>query len=133
MGLRVRGSGYQPGEEDPEYAPVGEHADDRRSGSVKGSEWACSCGPPTSAPSSLDVRRGDAPVDLGKALRQLGDLPEDGIAVRAEHLRQVDGPLAVDGETEEGDALQTSFRDGLPRVFDAVGTFIFILVVGLAI
>ena len=44
---------------------------------------------------------GQAAVELGKAVWQLRDVPEDTIAVRTEHVRQVDRTLATDREAEE--------------------------------
>jgi hypothetical protein len=49
----------------------------------------------------LALPGGQAAVELGKAVRQLRDVPEDTIAVRTEHSRQVDGTLAIDREAEE--------------------------------
>ena len=74
-----------------------------------------------------------AAVELGKAVWQLRDVPEDTIALRTEHSRQVDGTLAIDREAEEMDILKPCFRNGLSRILNAVRTFVFVLVVRLAI
>ena len=82
---------------------------------------------------ALAVRDGQTSVKFGKALWQLGDVPEDTIAVRTEHPRQVDRAMAINGEAEELNALASGFCDGLSCIFDAVWTLVFILVVRLAI
>ena len=42
--------------------------------------------PPVPRRLRLAGRRGEAPIDLGEALWQLAQLPEDRVAVRTEHL-----------------------------------------------
>src|SRR5574341_999204 len=76
---------------------------------------------------------GEAPVEVGEALRQLRHLPEDGIAAWPEHLGQVAGAVAVDGEAKEGDPLHTRLHHGLVRILDAVDAVIPILVIRLPI
>jgi hypothetical protein len=54
---------------------------------------------------ALSTPCGETPIDLGEALRQLCDLPKDGIALWTEHPGQVVRALAIDREAEEMDAL----------------------------
>ena len=75
----------------------------------------------------------EASVDVGQALRQLGDIPERRIAVCAEYVGEIDGTLPVDGQAEEVNALQPRFRNRLARIFDTVRALIGVLIVGLAI
>ena len=51
----------------------------------------------------------------------------------AKHPRQIDGPLAIDGQAEQIDTLYTRFSNGLTRILDAVGALIDVFIVGLAV
>ena len=82
---------------------------------------------------ALCVRDGQTSVKFGKALWQLGDIPEDTITVGTEHARQVGRAVAINGQAEEMNALESGFCDGLSRILDAVWTLVFVLVVRLAI
>ena len=82
---------------------------------------------------TLALHGSQASIEIGKALWQMGDGPEDTIAVRTEHPRKVDRALAVNSEAEEMNALESCFCDGLTCIFDAVLALVCILVVRLAI
>jgi hypothetical protein len=82
---------------------------------------------------TLAVCDGQAAVKFGKALWQLGDVPEDTITVGTKHARQVGRAVAIYGQAEEMNALESGFCDGLSRILKAVWTLVFVLIVRLAI